>query len=49
MSDKIELQRQLVQILYTEAFIKEQQQQADPMEFIYMSLGHNLHKNELVK
>ena len=49
MSDKIDLQRQLIQILYTEAFIKEQREHADPLEFIYLSIGHNMHKNELVK
>ena len=49
MSEKIELQRQLMQILYTEAFIKEQRDQAEKLDFIYTSVGHNLHKNDIIK
>jgi len=49
MSDKTELQRQLMQILYTEAFIKEQSKQAEPMEMIFLSIGHNMHKHDLIK
>ena len=49
MSEKLELQRQLTQILYTETFIKEQSQSAEALEFINISIGHEAFKNDLIK
>ena len=49
MSDKMELERQLVQILYAETYIKEQSKSAGQLDFIYQSIGHNIYKHELVK
>jgi len=38
-----------MQILFTEQFIIEQSEQADPMELVYLSIGHNLYKHEQIK
>ena len=49
MSDKTELERQLMQILYTESFVRHSSEQAEPMDFLYTSIGHNVYKQELIK
>ena len=38
-SDRIELNRQLTEILFAEAFIKKQAVQAEPLEFLNLSTG----------
>ena len=38
-SDKLELNRQFYEILFAEAFIKEQADQAEPLEFLNLSTG----------
>ena len=40
-SDRNELNRQLYEILYAEAFIKKQSEQADPLDFLNLSTGYN--------
>lgn len=47
-SDKNELNRQLYEILYAEAFIKKQSEQADPLEFLNLNTGYTQVKYNLV-
>ena len=47
-SDRNELNRQLYEILYAEAFIKKQSEQADPLEFLNLNTGYTQVKYGLV-
>ena len=47
-SDRNELNRQLYEILYAEAFIKKQSEQADPLEFLNLNTGYTQVKYSLV-
>ena len=47
-SDKNELNRQLYEILYAEAFIKKQSEQADPLELLNLNTGYTQVKYNLV-
>lgn len=47
-SDRNELNRQLYEIVYAEAFIKRQSEQTDPLDFLNLHTGYIQVKNSLV-
>ena len=48
-SDKKELNRQLYEILYTQAFYRKQVEYATPLEFLYLSAGFQEMKEKIMQ